>query len=82
VTTLGAAAAPHLVRAALPVGKKLLTVSADLVLAGFGAFSEASKKSRERRRDRQAAGSESTEGSESDTSSNSVVKQTPSDKGN
>jgi hypothetical protein len=54
VTTLGAAAAPHLVRAALPVGKKLLTVSADLVLAGFGALNDASRRSRERQQARKA----------------------------
>jgi hypothetical protein len=44
VTTFGAAAAPQLMKMALPVGKKLLTTSAGVLIAGFGAINEAAKK--------------------------------------
>lgn len=36
-------------KVALPVGKKLLTASADVLLTGLGAVNDASKRSRERR---------------------------------
>lgn len=50
VTTLGAAAAPELAKAAMPVGKKLLSVSADMLLAGVGALNSAAKKSKARKK--------------------------------
>lgn len=53
VTTLGAATAPELAKAAMPVGKKLLSVSADLLVAGVGALNNASKKSKARKKSEQ-----------------------------
>lgn len=46
VTILGAATAPELAKAALPVGKKLLSVGADVLVAGVGALNNAAKKSK------------------------------------
>lgn len=42
-------------KVALPVGKKLLTASADVLLTGLGAVNDASKRSRERRDKARAA---------------------------
>jgi hypothetical protein len=44
VTTLGAATAPHIVKAALPIGKKLLSISADVLVAGVSALNDAAQK--------------------------------------
>lgn len=44
VTTLGAATAPQLAKAALPIGKKLLSLSADVLVAGVSALNDAAKK--------------------------------------
>jgi hypothetical protein len=49
VTTIGAATAPELAKAAMPVGKKLLSVSADILVAGVSALSNAAKKSKARK---------------------------------
>ena len=54
VTSFGAAAAPHVMKAALPVGKKLLSASADVLLAGVGALNDAGKRNRQRAKGRRA----------------------------
>lgn len=50
VTTLGAATAPQLAKAALPIGKKLLSLSADVVVAGVSALNDAAKKNKDQSR--------------------------------
>ena len=47
---MGAATAPELAKAAMPVGKKLLSVSADVLVAGVGALTEAAKKNKARKK--------------------------------
>lgn len=50
MTTIGAATAPQLAKAALPIGKKLLSFSADVVVAGVSALNDAAKKNKEKNR--------------------------------
>lgn len=52
VTTLGAATAPQLAKAALPIGKKLLSLSADVLVAGVSALNDAAKKKDRTKRQR------------------------------
>ena len=64
VTTFGAAAAPQLMKVALPVGKKLLTAGADVLLTGLGAVNDASRRSRARRDKARAAADTDERGGE------------------
>jgi hypothetical protein len=50
VTTLGVATAPQIAKAALPVGKKLLSLSADVLVAGVSALNDAAKKNKAKKR--------------------------------
>eukprot|EP00892_Ulva_mutabilis_P011760 jgi/Ulvmu1/8957/UM005_0048.1 len=52
VTTLGAATAPQIAKAALPIGKKLLSLSADVLVAGVSALNDAAKKNEQAKRPR------------------------------
>jgi predicted dinucleotide-utilizing enzyme len=53
VSAFGAAAAPQILRAAVPVGKQLLSAGATVLVAGVGALNDAAAKNRKRRRARE-----------------------------
>ena len=61
VTSFGAAAAPHVMKAAVPVGKKLLSASADVLMASVGALNDAGKRSRKRAKERRTENAETSQ---------------------
>lgn len=53
VTNLGAATAPRIAKAALPIGKKLLSLSADVLVAGVSALNDATEKNKKQQKKQQ-----------------------------